>query len=247
VRRLAAAAAATVLLAGLSGCETTREKAAKVAAGGDAAFRAEGLDVRRANRDVEVVSTSVVSDANGTVVVAELRNRGRATVADVPLSLDVLDRGGRSVAGNDEPGLEHGLTHASLLPRGETVAWVHDQVLPTGPGRPARAQLTPGRGRAAPAGADAIALTFGPHRLEGDPASGVNASSTVRNGSAIDQRELVISCVARRGGRVVAAGRGIVPLLKAGRRARFQVFFIGDPSGAELTFSAQPPTLERHR
>lgn len=244
-RALATVAAATALAGGLAGCATTREKAAKVAASGNAAFRAEGLDVRRANRDVEVVSTSVVSDANGTAVVAVLRNRGRAALVDVPLALSVTDRDGRVVARNDEAGLEHGLTHAALLPKDGTVTWVHDQVIASGPGRPARAQVTPGRAAAAPAGASAVKLDFSDHRVVGDPASGVNATGHVVNRSDVEQRDLVIVCVARKGGSVVAAGRGIVPVLKPGRRARFQVYFIGDPSGAELTFEAQPSNLER--
>jgi hypothetical protein len=247
VRRLAAAAAATALLAGLSGCETTREKAARMSAGGDAAFRAEGLDVRRANRAVEVVETAVVSDPNGIAVVATLRNTGRAALADVPIGLEVLDGRRRALARNDEPGLEHGLTHAALLPSGATVTWVNDQVLATGPGRAASAQVTPGRAAPAPAGAEAIGLTFRSHGIEGDPASGLYAAGQVVNGSDVPQRDLVIAAVARRGGRVVAAGRGIVPALKARGKARFQAFFIGDPTGAEVTFDAQPSTLERPR
>lgn len=242
-RALATAACATALLGGLAGCASTREKAAKVAAGGDAAFRAEGLDVGRANRDVAVVETAVVSDANGTAVVAVLRNRGGAALADVPLAIEVLDGRRRVLARNDEAGLERGLTHAALLPRGETVIWVNDQVLLTGAGRPGRVKVTPGRAREAPPSAAAIELAVADHRLEGDPASGVNAAGHVLNRSAVTQRDLVVVCVARRGGRVVAAGRGIVPLVKAGRRARFQVYFIGDPSGAELTFDIRPSTF----
>lgn len=242
-RPLAALAAAAVLAGALGGCATTREKAAKVAASGDEAFRAEGLDVRRANRAVEVLATSVVTDANGTAVVAVLRNRGRAALADVPVALEVRDGSRAVVAGNDEAGLEHGLTHVPLLPAGTPVTWVNDQVIVSGAGRPARAEVTPGKAGAAPRGAAAIALTVTDHRLAGDPSSGANAEGHVLNRSKVTQRDLVIACVARKGGKVVAAGRGIVPLLKAGRRARFQVFFIGDPSGAELTFAAQPSTL----
>lgn len=225
-----------------AGCETTVEKAEKVAAQGDAAFRAEGIAVARANREVTIVSQDVVSDANGTAVVAVLRNEGRAPLADVPLALSVR-AGRRVVARNDAPGLERGLTHAALLPVGRDALWVHDQVLVTG-GRPTAAEVVPGRGRPAPAGAEEVEIAIEGARLVGDPASGITAEARAVERSGIAQDDLVIVCVARRGGRVVAAGRAIVPVLRANGRAPFQVFFIGDPRGAELEFAAQPTRFE---
>ena len=61
------------------------------------------------------------------------------------------------------------------------------------------------------------------------------------NRSKVLQRDIVVFAVARRGKRVVAAGRAAVERLKPGARATFQVFFIGDPRGARLTLAA-PPT-----
>jgi hypothetical protein len=49
--------------------------------------------------------------------------------------------------------------------------------------------------------------------------------------------------VARRGERVVAAGRSIVPRLKAGASVSFTAFLIGDPRDARLTAAAPPTTL----
>jgi hypothetical protein len=46
-----------------------------------------------------------------------------------------------------------------------------------------------------------------------------------------------------RGGRIVAAGRAVLPEVGAGQRAPFQVFFIGSPQGAQLQASAPPTTL----
>ena len=43
------------------------------------------------------------------------------------------------------------------------------------------------------------------------------------NDSKIAQRELVVLGVARRGGRIVAAGRAIVPLVKPGKKATVKV------------------------
>jgi len=51
----------------------------------------------------------------------------------------------------------------------------------------------------------------------------------------------VVFAVARRGGRVVAAGRGQIPRLKPGKRVRYQAFFIGNAHGAHVAVSAPPP------
>ncbi|MDO8212954.1 hypothetical protein [Conexibacter sp. CPCC 206217] len=235
-------ASAAALALGSGGCETTREQAAKVSKQGDNAFRQTGLDVGAANRAVSVVETAVISDVNGSAVVAVLRNTGPRALSDVPLQLVVRDGRGRATARNDEAGLEHWLTHVALLPPGREVVWVNDQLTVLG-GRPARADLTAGRGRDAPANASDVKITVADARLEGDVASGLTAVAKVVNGSAVPQRELVIASVARRGGRVVAAGRAIVPLLRARGRATIHVYYIGDPTGAELTFESQPSTL----
>ena len=60
------------------------------------------------------------------------------------------------------------------------------------------------------------------------------------------QKRLTIFCVARKGAKVVAAGRGILDVLPpAGAKpTRFTVFFIGNPKGAKLSFSAPPTVLE---
>ena len=48
--------------------------------------------------------------------------------------------------------------------------------------------------------------------------------------------------VARRAGRIVAAGRAVLPELPAGSRLPFQIFFVGDPHGAQLQVSAPATT-----
>jgi hypothetical protein len=80
-------------------------------------------------------------------------------------------------------------------------------------------------------------------RLTGDVASGLEAIGTITNRSEREQRDLVLYCVARKGKRIVAAGRGQVPRLRAGQTKPFHIFFIGDPRGAELQVEAPPTTL----
>lgn len=245
-RRATAGAAALALLPAAlaaSGCESTRAKAEKLTQEGDSAFAARGLRVGAANRDVEVVERAVVSDANGTAAVVVLSNRGGRALADVPVAVAVRGRGGKVLWRNDAPGLEEGLTHVALLPPRRTVTWVNDQILLAGGVKPAALGAKVGAGDPAPARAAGVDIAVESPRLEGDPASGVTVLARAVNRSDVAQESLVIAAVGRRGGKVVAAGRAIVPRLRANDGERFQVFFIGDPRGAELTFDAQPSTL----
>jgi hypothetical protein len=82
-------------------------------------------------------------------------------------------------------------------------------------------------------------------RLEQDPVSGVAAVGFAANRSRVEQRKVVIFAVARKGRRVVAAGRAQINRLKAGQRARFTIFFIGDPRGARISLEAPPTTMNR--
>ena len=81
--------------------------------------------------------------------------------------------------------------------------------------------------------------------VESDSGS-VFAKGTIVNRSQVAQKRLTIFSVARKGATVVAAGRGIVDTLPpAGAKpTRFTVFFIGNPKGAKLSFSAPPTVLE---
>jgi hypothetical protein len=246
VRRTATAMATVLALVpaalAASGCESTRAQAEKMAQEGDSAFAARGLRVGAVNRDVQIVERAVVSDVNGTAAVVVLRNRSARALADVPVAIAVKGTNGKALWRNDAAGLEEGLTHVALLEPGRTVTWVNDQILPAA-GRPAALGARVGAGEPAPAGAAGVDIAVEGARLEGDPTSGVTVLASAVNRSSVAQENLVIASVARRGGRVVAAGRAIVPRLRANDSERFQVFFIGDPRGAELTFDAQPSTL----
>jgi hypothetical protein len=82
----------------------------------------------------------------------------------------------------------------------------------------------------------------GVHLIE-DPTNGVGAAGTVTNPSRVAQSKLVIFGLARRAGRIVAAGRAVLPELGAGSRMPFQIFFVGDPRQAQLRVSAPASTV----
>lgn len=226
----------------LSGCESSQARSARLERDGAARLDAErGLVVRAQNADVRAVEASVLSDENGAAVVVVLRNRAAAPVARVPVGIDVRGADGGSVYRNDVPGLDPSLVEATGVPaRGELV-WVNDQVAPAGTPRRVEARIGASRGDA-PRELPRIELTE--PRLVTDRVTGVEAVGRVTNRSGVEQRRLVVSAVARRDGRVVAAGRAIVNRLAPGRSARFHVFFIGDPRDARIVVAAPPTVIE---
>lgn len=226
----------------LSGCESTQAKSARLAREGSRQLAAErGLVVRTQNADVRAVATSVVQDENGTAVVVVLRNRAARPVGRVPIAIDVRGSGRRSLYRNDTPGLDPSLVEATGVPaRGELV-WVNDQVTPSGTPKQVEARIGAARGDA-PRELPRLELTQ--PRLLDDRVTGVEAVGRVTNRSDVEQRRLVVSCVARKGARVVAAGRAIVNRLAPGKSASFHVFFIGDPRGARVTVAAPPTVIE---
>lgn len=225
----------------VAGCSSTTEKASKIVDEGSKAFEAEGLEVAQVNRDVAVSDAQVIRDANGTAAIVTLRNRGAKALADVPIALDVADGAGKSIWKNDTAGLDTSLVSVPVLAPGTETTWINDQVLPaTGTASTVKARV----GAAKPIAADVPAIRVTAPELEGDPVDGVAARGELTNESKVEQKDLVVYGLARKGGKVVAAGRAIVPRVAAGAKARFAIFFIGDPRGAALEVTAPPTTLE---
>ena len=55
----------------------------------------------------------------------------------------------------------------------------------------------------------------------------------------------MLYAIATKNGKVVAAGRGLIPKLKVGGKPEtYHIFFIGKPTGADVTVIAPPVTLE---
>jgi hypothetical protein len=242
MRQVLRAVAAAALIAAVAACESTQEKSDRLRARAAEVFAEKGLDVRRASPDVKVVKTEVLQDQNGTAAVVVVRNTAQSALRGVPVEIDVRGKGGKSLFRNNEPGLQASLTGPSVLFPAREFAWVHDQVVADG--RAVSVKATPG------SAADSITgelpnLAVSEPKLRGDPVSGVEATGTVENTSSVEQRELVLYCVARKDGRIVAAGRGAIPRLKAGQKRAYHTFFIGDPRGAKLTVEAPPTTLDR--
>jgi hypothetical protein len=240
MRRAGAALAAVGLAALGAGCESTQDRSAHLRERAKHVVTASGLHVTRLNRDVHVRFAQVVRDGNRTAVVVAVRNASRRPQAGVPLAIDVRDAQGRSVFRNDAPGLQPSLTSVPALAPGGEMLWVDDQVFARSPARRVEAKLG-----AAPATrvSQLPRIQVRNVRLDHD-VSGVFAAAVVDNRSDVLQRQLPVFAVARRSGRIVAAGRAIVPKLKPGRHAAIKVFFVGDPRGARLVLAPSPAALK---
>jgi hypothetical protein len=238
-----AGALACAAAVALGGCQSTVQKAKKVAASSAAAFGGPAHGVDATDATIKVLASTIVRDANGTAVVVELRNTGSRVVGNAPIDVDLRDRAGKSVFRNDAAGLAASLTHVPALPAGARVTWVDDQVTPTA--TPRRVIVRVGRGRP---GVDAApAPTASRAALSGDPTSGIQASGTVRNPSEVALRDVTVSVVARRDGRIVAAGRAVVDRLAPEQSAPYHAYLIGDPGHSRLQIGAavQPAAKPR--
>ncbi|HEX8689348.1 MAG TPA: hypothetical protein VF729_03805 [Solirubrobacterales bacterium] len=223
-----------------TGCESTQEKSAKIAAELGPVVQEKGLRIAAQSKDVRVLDTTLLSDANGSAVVVEVRNESARDLVDVPILVDVLDAKGRSVYRNDIPGIEPALAAIPAVPAGGEVAWVHDQILATG--KPASVEVRVGASDASFSGAPPEVSVSEPE-LEGDPYTGIAAGGDALNRSGEDLDRLLLYAIARRDEEIVAAGRGAIEPLKAnGKDVAYNIYFIGDPRGAAITVT-QFPTL----
>lgn len=241
-RPLLATALGLLALAGLSACQSTQSRSAELE--GESAnvlLEEEGLEVGKQDPDIAIVSTTVLSEKEGSAVVVELHNNSGENLVDAPISVEVLDAKGKVVYTNNTPGLEQALIAVPFIPAGGDAIWVNDQVLATGTPKTARVKV--GEGGIPFSGAQPTIEVSEP-KVEGDPVSGLVAEGTVVNRTGEDQNRLVFYAVARKGGKIVAAGRGAIEHLKPDTKKLFyNVYFIGDPTGADVELSYYP-TLE---
>jgi hypothetical protein len=240
--------AAVLVALALSGCETTAEKSAKLERAAKqhealteratAAAQRE-LTIAHASTKVTVAAVTLLHSSEGLAAVVTLQSHSHTALREVPIRITVRNAAGHAIYTNETPGQSPALISASLIPAGGHLEWIDDQIPTTAGASAATAEIgeAPASSNAAPK------LTIsGAHMIE-DPSSGPGAEGYVVNHSAIAQSELVVYAVARRGGRIVAAGRAVLPQAPAGASTRFQLFFIGSPQGAHLEVSAPPSTL----
>jgi hypothetical protein len=230
---LALGAALLVLLAAaVSGCATTQDanKRASINADRTLASR-EPLVLRGTDRNVQVISTSVVNGKDGSAVVVVLRNRGDQPVNDLPI--EVGPEGGEPV--NTRPNVPYFQSHAPAIAAGEEATWVYVSKVPLHADRAFARVGSP----ASPPVATAERLS----ELEtGGSSHGSSVRAEVTNDIGIPQYDLDVYAVARKGGRYVAAGRANLEHLGVSKTARLRLPLIGDAKGAQIQVFA-PQTL----
>jgi hypothetical protein len=126
-----------------------------------------------------------------------------------------------------------------MIPAHGRLEWIDDQIPSAATTSSASAKV--GEAPIARGAVPSLSVS-GAHMIE-DPSSGPGAEGLLVNHSGVSQSELVVYAVARRGSSILAAGRAVLPLVPADSSTRFQLFFIGDPTGGRLEVTAPPSTL----
>lgn len=235
------AALALLALFALSGCETTAEKSARLeqAAHRHAQVAEKGLAIAKQSADVHVLDAILVHGTEGAAAVVTLRNDSARVLQDVPIAITVKDARGGTVFQNNAPGLEAALTSLASLPAHGEATWVNDQVPATG--APTSVTAIVGEPPSVATGPVPQVEVAGLHPSE--ESGSAEAAGAMRNRSNVTQQSLVVYVTARRAGRIVAAGRAILPEVSAGASIPFQAFLVGSPHGAQLQASAPATTL----
>lgn len=235
-------AVATVLA--LCGCQSTQERSAELQRKAKHDLLAtQGVSVSKENPSVRVLQSTVVHSDESTAVVVTLRNTSSHVLENAPIEVTVRDAHGAVLYQNNAAGLEPSLTTVSLLQPGQETIWIDDQV--TASGTPASASALVGE--ATQASAATPQMSIGATHLNTEAGAEATLSGTVENHSQTTQQNLVVYAVARRASKIVAAGRAVLPEVTAGTNAGtnvpFQIYFVGNPSGAQIQTSAPATTF----
>jgi hypothetical protein len=276
MRRILATAVFGALALGMSACESTESESAKLGREGAkliASSAPVGLGV--ANSQVRVGRAVLVKGSGRVAAAVQLTNTGAAPQVNVPVLIDVFGARGTSLYRNDTQGLEPSLQAMPLLGSHREGWWVDDQVLANAPtsvqvrvgasrgyGATSRGSAAGGAGAGARADAGAGASSADAARLALAASSTVHASvtglgsealagpymtGTVRNRSGVALHNMPVFAVALRDGRVVAAGRALVPSLPASPSAHptnFRIYFVGSPAGAHIELTPAPTVAQ---
>jgi hypothetical protein len=236
-QRLGLAVMALAAFVVWSGCQSTQDTSREIAASLGPVKVEKGLQITEPSRDVDVVRSTLLTDGGEAAVVVELRNKSNKALTNVPILIDVLDAGGKSVYRNDIPGIEPSLASVPLIRPNARVEWVNNQILAVGD--PASVKVKVGASNTTLAGAVPDVQVRDPV-LEEDPVSGTNARGIAINHSGAPNDRLLIYGIARRGGKIVAVGRAAIEDLKPNKPHAYHVFFVGDPSGAQISIASFP-------
>lgn len=226
---------------------TTQDEAARLQLN-SARIRASELEtiVRAPGDAVRVTRLSVLRAAGATTFVVTVRNPHAASVADLPISVGVRLPHGRRLYLNDRSASEFSYfnAHLPIIAAGGELTWVYTapRKLPANGrhpfvlvgDRPSPAVRLP---RTAPVIRARVTAAPG----TGHPAT---LAVSVHNTTDIPQYQLQVYAVARRAGRLLAAGAVTVPHLGSNRTEAVSLPVEGRPTGARVDVVALPTIFQ---
>jgi hypothetical protein len=240
-RSVSAALGVGLVAVALCGCQSTQQRSAELQrqAKHDV-LAAQSTAVTKESPNIEVLQSAVIHTSSASAVVVALRNTSKRALENAPIEVTVRDAHGNVLYQNNASGLEPSLSTVSLLEPGRETIWVDDQV--TASGVPASASALVGEGTQA--SGDIPQLSISGTRQDVEAGGEATLSGNVANHSQTAQQNLVVYAVARREGKIVASGRAVLPEVgPTGAPVHFQIYFVGDPSGAQISTSAPASTF----
>lgn len=222
-------------------CESTESESAKIEREAVIAREHEpgALKLGAPNRSVRVSQTTLLSSGGRGAVAVRLSSSSAHAQTKVPVLIEVKGKAGRVLYSNQPGGTDPKLQRISLLRPHASAWWVNDQVLvnQTSTGVTVRVGTGAGPGSHNASAAPAVRVTH----VVARPGASTVSGELVNEGSRTE-REVPVFAVALRGGKVVAAGRALVPRLEGrrGASARFQIALVGDATKAKIELTAVP-------
>jgi hypothetical protein len=233
----AALAAMAFAALALSACETTQQESAKIGRQlGKQTADAGTTGIGTVNRYVQVVRTALVAGTPAAVAL-ELRNTSGTAQAQIPVGVAVRDAKGAIVYRNDVKGIESSIQEMTLLPAHATAWWVDNEVLASG-GLASSVTAAVGAARGS-APAVAPSVTFASVSAS-DSFPGPHVEATVHNGAGPALTQLTLYAVATSAGKVVGAGRAIVPSLPSAGSEGIEIPMTGAVTGASIALTSAP-------
>jgi hypothetical protein len=229
LKRALVVAGCGVLTVTVSACESTEQESAKIAREGVGA--AGPLKLGAANHEVRISDVTLVSGGGRMAIAARVDSSSTRPQANLPVLVKVRGTAGKVLYTNETAGLEASLQHVGLLPAHKSTWWVDDQVLI--PQHATGVSVQVGSGSSAQVASGAQLSTASLHTINRGGVSVLSGKLAERG--AASHSMAVVSAVALKGGRVVAAGRTTVESVGAG--SPFQIFLVGNAAGARIELS----------
>ncbi len=230
LKRALVVAGCGVLTVTVSACESTEQESAKIAREGVGA--AGPLKLGAANHEVRISDVTLVSGGGRVAIAARIDSSSTRPQANLPVLVKVRGTAGKVLYTNETAGLEASLQHVELLPAHKSTWWVDDQVLITQ--HTTGVSLQVGSGSSLTPSSAAQLSTTAVHTTNRGGVSVLSGKLAAR--SPAQHGTAVVSAVALKGGRVVAAGRTTVE--SVGASSPFQIFLVGNGAGARIELSA---------